>query len=488
MKNFRVLRPALLLAVLGLFFMTSCRKQPDVTPSPLAPIASTPASTTGPVTNSEVDNWILANMRYYYYWNDKLPASPDTTQKPDDFFHSILYTYNAVTNPDGDRFSFIRESADELKALLNGQTKTDGLEYKLYRTSANSDNIIGKVLYVQKNSPAAQAGLMRGDIFYQINGQTLNTGNYGSLLNGDTKTYTLAKVEGNTIVNTTTTKQTTAVVYQANPIFLDSVYTIRGKTIAYLVYNQFVTGPTGPSDHTYDNLVDNVFAKFKAKGVTDLVLDFRYNPGGYVSSAQNLASSVGKGIDGSKVFYRQEYNKTLMPVLEKTYGVDWFNGYFKPKESNIGNSLQNLIVLTTGGTASASELIINGLKPFMPVTTIGTTTYGKNVGSITITDNSGRIKWGLQPIVTKSFNALGQSDYSTGFTPTLEVKEYTNEVWKPLGDVNETLLNAALARITGGGRQAARVSGPTYEISSSIEQKAAGSNMFFTDKLPGGQR
>ena len=81
-----------------------------------------------------------------------------------------------------------------------------------------------------------------------------------------------------------------------------------------------------------------------------------------------------------------------------------------------------MFVLTTDHTASASELIINGLRPYMTVTTIGTTTYGKNVGSITITDDSGKIKWGLQPIVFKSFNTLGQSDYSTGFTPSTEVK------------------------------------------------------------------
>ena len=88
-----------------------------------------------------------------------------------------------------------------------------------------------------------------------------------------------------------------------------------GKTIGYFVYNQFATGPTGPDDHTYDNQVDAVFARFKTKGVTDLVLDFRYNPGGYVTAAQNLASSIGKGIDPSKIFYKKEYNKTLTSTV-----------------------------------------------------------------------------------------------------------------------------------------------------------------------------
>lgn len=466
-------RTAFSLIICSTFLMTSCKKATDVTPS-------------GPATDTEVNDWILENMQQVYYWNDKLPASPDKTLKAADFFKSLLYTYNATTNPNGDRFSWMQASADELKASLNGESKTDGLEYKLYTRNANSTDVIGKVLYVQKNSPAAKAGLMRGDIFYQINGQTLTTTNYSGLISGsnETKIYTLAKVDAtNTIVNTTTTKQTTAVVYQANPVFLDSVYSIKGKTIGYFVYNQFATGPTGYDDHTYDNQVDAVFARFKAKGVTDLVLDFRYNPGGYVTAAQNLASSIAKGVDPSKVFFRKEYNNVLTPIYEQKYGKEFFNGYFLQKSSNIGNSLRNLIVLTTGNTASASELVINGLKPFMDVTTIGTTSYGKNVGSITISDDSGRIKWGMQPIVTKSFNALSQSDYSTGFKPTVEVKEYTNVDWKQLGDVNESLLNAAITRITGSGRIAATVNKPTYEISSSIERKAGGSNMFFTDKL-----
>ena len=143
-------------------------------------------------------------------------------------------------------------------------------------------------------------------------------------------------------------------------------------------------------------------------------------------------------------------------------------------------------MLTTGGSASASELVINGLRPFMEVITIGTTTYGKNVGSITIDDKTKRIKWGMQPIVSKTFNALNQSDYSTGFVPKVEVKEFTNVAWKPLGDISDALLNEAVFQITGGrtARVAVRNGVETRSVDSSIERKAGGSNMFFTDKLP----
>jgi C-terminal processing protease CtpA/Prc len=480
MNTFRVGRSLLLTLLTVSALVTSCKKDADtVTPAPTTVTSTTTADA------PTVNDWILANMQYYYFWSDKIPANPDKSLSPDNFFSSLLYTYNATTNPTGDRFSWIQESADDLKASLSGVSKTDGLEFKLYLRSSTGDDIIGKVLYVLKGSPAEKAGLMRGDIFYQINGQTLTRANYSDLAYGasDTKTYTLAKVDGTAIVNTTTTKQTTPVVFQANPVYMDSVYTVGSKKVGYFVYNQFVTGPNGPEDHTYDNLVDNVFAKFKAQGVTDLILDFRYNPGGYVSSAQNLASSIGKGVDASKIFYRQEYNKQLTEYYQANK-VNAFNGYFVQKASNIGNSLNNLVVLTTSGTASASELVINGLKPYMPVTIIGTTTYGKNVGSFTIYDDKGRYKWGMQPIVTKSFNSLNQSDYSTGFTPTIEVKEYTNEVWRQLGDTRETMLNVALARISGSARIAAPSSAPTNEVSSSIERKAGGSNMFFTEKLP----
>ena len=108
----------------------------------------------------------------------------------------------------------------------------------------------------------------------------------------------------------------------------------------------------------------------------------------------------------------------------------------------------------------------------MTVTTIGTTTYGKNVGSITVTDDSGEIAWGMQPIVFKSFNSLGQSDYSTGFTPSVALEEPL--VLQPLGSTSETLLNEALAQITGTptARRGAADPNPLTGVGSSLKRKA----------------
>lgn len=424
-------------------------------------------------------------MRELYYWNDKIPASPDTTLAPDKFFDSILYPYDATTNPTGDRFSWIQESAADLEASLSGETTTTGLEYNPYLRSAGSDAVIAQVLYVLPGSPAAKAGIRRGDIISKVNGQSLSRTNYADLLFGSSTTFTfgLASVSNGTLVDTDVSRTVTATVFQENPVFLDSVYAVGGKTVGYLVYNQFVPGANNSTANEYDAQLDAIFGDFKAKGVSELVLDLRYNPGGYTSSSANLASLIGKGVGAGKVYFREEWNATITPYLRQQYGDGFFVQNFLTKAQNIGGSLSRLFVLTTDQTASASELIINGLRPYMTVTTIGTTTYGKNVGSITITDDTGRIKWGgMQPIVFKSFNSAGQSDYSTGFTPAIEVEEPLSLL--PLGDTRETLLSAALGQITGSaatGRVGVNPN-PLPLLGSSIQRKAGGARMIKTLK------
>ena len=437
----------------------------------------TPQLSTSSSANQSVDGWILENMRYLYYWNDKIPANPDTTLAPDKFFSSILNTYNATTNPTGDRFSWIEEDAATLTAELSGQSTTTGMDFTLYLRSSGSTDVIAQVLYVLPNSPAEKAGLKRGDIISKVGGTSLNTTNYSDLLfSGTTYTYGLAAVSGQTLVDTDKTITVTATVFQENPVFMDSVYTVGSKKVGYLVYNQFVPGANGSTANEYDAQVDAVFSSFKAQGVNELVLDLRYNPGGYTSSSANLASLIGKGISSSNLYFREEWNATVTPDLQKEYGSSFFIQNFLDKSQNIGGSLSRVFVLTTDNTASASELIINGLRPYMTVTTIGTTTYGKNVGSVTVSDDSGKIKWGMQPIVFKSFNNAGQSDYSTGFTPNVEVEEPINLL--PLGDTKEALLSAALAQISGSSNaRSAVTTNPLKSLGSSIQRKAGGHSM-----------
>ena len=474
-------KTALWLLAATLLTVTACKKESEEVAPQVDPVATTDA-------NTKVNNWILDNMRELYYWNDKIPASPDLTLAPSDFFDSILNTYDATTNPEGDRFSWIEESAQDLTASLSGESTTTGMEYNLYLRAQNSDAVIAQVLYVLPGSPAQKAGILRGDIITKVNGQSLSRTNYAALLfSGTTFTFGLAQVSNQTLVDTDVTKTVTATVFQENPVLLDSVYSVGGKTIGYVVYNQFIPGPNNNSSSTvYDQQLDAIFAKFKAQGVNELVLDLRYNSGGYTSSSANLASLIGRGVDASKIYFTEKWNSTITPYLQKEYGDEFFNQRFTTKSQNIGGNLSRIYVLTTAWTASASELIINGLRPYMTVNTIGTTTYGKNVGSITVTDDSSEIAWGMQPIVFKSFNSLGQSDYSTGFTPSVEVEEPL--LLQPLGDTREAMLSAALAQITGTptARQGVTDANPLTGVGSSLKRKAgAGGWMVKRAKVTG---
>lgn len=472
MSAFSALRFALPFLIGGSLLVASCKKTEEIDPV----ATTTPADT----TNIAINNWILANMKYYYLWNDKIPADPDKTLAPDKFFNSILYDYGNTANINRDRFSFIRPTVSAITSLLNGQSKMTGLEYKFYYADQARTSVFALVIYVLPGSPAAAAGVKRGDIIAKVNGAALNGSNYSTALtSSDTYLLEFATYTNSTIVYTGQSKQITAVNFQLDPVLMDSTYTVNGKTIGYLVYNQFIPGVAkadGSIDNTFDTKLDNIFGKFKQKGVNELVLDFRYNPGGYVSSSTQLASLLVKNADASKVYFKQQWNSNLNASRGATQ-------LFLTKANNIGASLNHLVILTSGSTASASELVINGLRPFMTVTTIGTTTYGKNVGSITLSDKSGNVKWAMQPITFKSANAQDFSDYAAGFTPTVEVKEPSSGL-KALGDLTEPLLSEAVYQITGNrfARRTASLNTDVSSIGSSLDQKVQELNMVIDAK------
>lgn len=398
--------------------------------------------------NDHVNSWIYDNMKYWYYWTDQIPANPDKTLKPDEFFNTLL--------SDEDRFSWIQENFVELLNSLRGVNKEAGFEFALYRESGTANNVIAQILYVKENSPAATAGLKRGDVINQINGTQITVDNYkdllGDLSENHTLTYRPLDVEARAL-GAQQTISITPVEYAENPNYMNKVFSFGDYKIGYYVYNLFADGASDDSNE-YRTQMDNIFASFKSEGITDLVIDLRFNSGGAETAAQNLASLVAKGVTSTTVFAKHEYNDQVTADIKKdpNLGEGFLSMPFLVKSQNVGSQLRNgrVYILTGTRTASASELIINGLKPFMDVYMVGDTTIGKNVGSISLYDeNDPDNTWGIQPIVTKIFNNLGQSDYSNGFVP--QIIDHDNNLYLyPLGDTRESLLSKAIQQITGG--------------------------------------
>ncbi len=408
-----------------------------------------------------VNEFIAVNMDYWYYWRDKIPAGAldNKTLAPETFFNSLLYTFDKTARPDGDRFSRFLENAEEAESSLSGESKTTGARLALY----NSNNTIAAfVMYVFPGSPAAKAGIKRGDIFGKItvDGQVATVDNYAKLLaEGTNYVYSVGRYENRAFVATEQTKNVVAQALQEDPMLLDTVYTKGSKKIGYLVYNRFYSKPNNSDQPLYDQKMATVFGKYKAAGINEFILDMRYNGGGYTSTARTLASFIAKGVTDKTVFSKDEYNPKVTPELEKNQGKDFNVNYFQPKSENIGGNLQRVYVLVSSRTASASELVINGLKPFMEVFLIGDVTVGKNVGSILIKDSKNRFAQGMMPIVIKVFNSAGQSDYTAGFTPNVSVKEDISQPFYAFGDLREPLLSEAYFQITGNRSARRGISG-----------------------------
>lgn len=443
----------------------------------LTGISACQDQTLPPFSNeTEVNRWIYDRMKLWYYWEDKLPSKPDFNQRPDDFFEGILYHFDPNLRPDGDRFSWIQDNADELTSSLSGSTVSYGMEFRIAQvTSLNKT--FGTILYVFPDSPAFQAGLRRGDHFTEINGQEITFANSRNLLSGNSpKQFTIADYDPE---DRTFTPRTTVTLspsrYQEDPVHEAMIFTRGEKRIGYLVYHQFFPSTNGTNDMKFDRKLETVFDTFRNQQINELIVDLRYNSGGYVSSATLLGSLIAPGVTAKDPFAVKEYNTRITEMLRETYGKNVFYDFFMAKPQNVGSLLNRVYFLTSSRTASASELLINGLKPYIEVKIAGDTTVGKNVGSITLSDAEMRTRWGLQPIVSKSFNSLLQSDYTSGFAPDFRATE--GIVIYPYGDDRDPLLKAALADITGSSGSNARMADSFYqlaelrEIASSLDHK-----------------
>jgi C-terminal processing protease CtpA/Prc len=439
-------------------FATSCHTKSKVDESNES---DEPAEFENP--NKEINDWILENMQVYYFWNKEIPSKTNQTLSPDKYFETLLYKAE-------DRFSWIQEDYLKLLNSLSGVNTEAGYDFMLLQMSSSNSDVIGYITYVKSGAPAETAGLKRGDFFQKINGTQMTLNNYSSLLRQMSKPHTLGlSVFSEDYELTDNTKDISLQVienYAENPVLLDTVYDISGKNIGYLVYN-FFARDKGDESVTYEKELNEIFGKFKSAQIDKLIVDLRYNGGGAVSTTQSLASMISER-KTSDVFCIYQYNSFLDEYFSANEGSDYnvlyfvntidrYNSSGKVVERVPINSLSGLSTvyfIVTGNSASASELLINGLAPYMEVILVGERTYGKNVASVTIYENNVEKqktnKWGMQPIIVKMANADLFSDYGNGLVPDTEVNELDGGLdIKQLGDTAEVMLKTTLNLISG---------------------------------------
>ncbi len=409
----------------------------------------------------QISDFVWQGLNYFYYWQESVVKLSDSilndTEKYIDFIGENPIPkefFESLKHPD-DRFSWIQEDYEELDNLLKGVFSSNGLEFQLI-CYPSCDQVIGIVKYILKDSNASEKNIKRGDIFYGVDGINLSTKNYQELLNGDNLTYTLNMASfddnGKLTANGINIELTKEENFESNPIQIEKIITINSNKIGYLMYNQFVGNKT--------SLVNEAFGKFKNEGVTDLIIDLRYNGGGSVATCTAIASMITGQFKG-KTFVKQNWNSKLTKYWNEKNPeslINKFSDKYDGSEKINSLNLEKVYIITTSESASSSELLINGLKPYIDVIHIGEITSGKNVGSITVydyVDNDGTKnpyhKYAMQPIVLKMANSDGFDNYTDGLIPDLEIEEDLFNLGT-LGDKKENLISFAINLITGSSK------------------------------------
>ncbi|QLG43918.1 S41 family peptidase [Costertonia aggregata] len=457
-----------------------------------------------PQANVEVQDFMWKAMNLWYFWQADVTDLADTRfnndedytnflrseDNPEDFFKKLLFTE--------DRFSFFNDDYKELVNNFAGVSKSNGMEFGLSRFGSGND-VFGFVQYVVPGSDADAKGVKRGDIFKTVNGQQLfqdranaSNNNY-ELFDLDTYTIDISTIIDNTITDTgneiTLNKQENLV---ENPVFLTKTLDVNGIKVGYLMYNRFTSN--------FDEELNNAFGELRAANVSELVLDMRYNPGGSVNSSRLLASMV-YGTRTNDLYIRQRWN----PKIQAAFGAAQLEDFFADTTGDgtpINTlNLSKVYVLATRGSASASELVMNGLAPYVDVIHIGTTTRGKNEFSLTFVDDPNREgapyvytesresninpnnSWAIQPLCGRNENADGFFDYTSGLAPDIELPEDIANLGV-LGDENEPLLARALQEISGAtAKRSFTVKMPANTITNSKMFTQIKDNMYLDKPL-----
>ena len=459
----------ILLALLTLgLCLAGCDKQPAANPEPDPDPVLSQEEVDAQKTRLYVNTFAHAYMDAYYLWNAEIRKDLDAWKETDEPIEKVQkIRYKNAKGEDIDRWTMLTDDFSSFYGSVTGNQKTYGFDFTL--AYYDETTICAVVTYTYADSPAAEAGLKRGDLILKVNGKTMTASNYTKvypdLLSGDKLTAVLS--DG-------TTKTVTAKEMYENPVLLSKVFDCDGKKVGYLVYTSF----------TMDSYADLIAAckGFKEAGVTELILDLRYNGGGFAMAEQFLASMLAPeaAVKAGDILATEIYNADLTEYF-KSYGRDT-NTYFTTEYSfnsggkdykfstdgaNVG--LEKIYAIISSGSASASEALLCDLYPYMDITLVGEQSHGKyttgimlegpefyednaeqvkkNMGSIGVTEGKKYTNnWGLYVMWSRFADKNGETRcMPDGLTPDVEVGDKPWDGYQ-LGDAQETMLAVVLAQ------------------------------------------
>lgn len=437
-----------------LIFTSSCKKDPKSTPGPVTPRVPVAASRAELTKDS-----IYLYAKDTYYWNEPFPTYDVFKPRQYATDQAVL---DAIVNLPGnnkpvDKYSFLDDG--KVASELSGVSGNYGFSV-FYNGGSGSTDL--RVKYVSPNSPAASKGLKRGYRITKLNGRTdlnssvsANISFIGDAVFGSAASVSMTvEKPGGATEDITVSRGS----YASTPIFFTKIYPVGSKKVGYIVYNSFTT-------NSKDALTAK-FAEFTAAGVTELIVDLRYNGGGSVGTADLFTNLIAPASLNGTTMYTTFWTKTMQDgkakILENqpltdangklqpfTGGVNGVHATYadidyKPaanteKFAKTGSAnISKVVFLVLSGTASASELLINNLKPHMDVKLIGGKTYGKPVGFFAI--NIDKLDLYIPQFETK--NSRNEGGYYTGMAVDFSVAD---DVSKDFGDPTERLLAAALS-------------------------------------------
>ena len=351
-------------------------------------------------------------MNEMYLWNEEIPEL-DIFQynSPSDLLEAMKY------NPP-DHWSFI-DKKETIEAFFDeGEYFGFGFMLKF-----DTEGFL-RVAFVYENSEAYDLGIRRGYIIDKLNGIPASLFNdYDSFFDYNPATFTFDIYDHNYLLHTITLEKSDITL---NGVLYSNIYNVSGNQTGYLVYDSFL-------GYSQEEL-EEVIAYFKASNISELIVDLRYNGGGYISLAEEMCEIIMPADAVGKIFYSSVHNDNIGKVYNTTT-------YFSEIELNL--DLDRVFFITTENSASASELVINSLEPHMEVITIGAPTHGKPVGMYGFDFQD----WLLFPVTVQMLNADGYGDYFDGLIPDCIAEDDASKDW---GDETEASLSQAFYYISNG--------------------------------------